>query len=202
MVGKAVRVDNWAKWLGLQRKEVGTQNRALRDPSSVATRFRQILSELHCRCSPWGRMWTGRVQSQRFPVLGGWRGGFGVKHCWNVQQDDDRGQGGCSGSVKFLYNNKEGSLCWGPAFSPDWWGSRRLFCWRYAESWVKTACSSGMKRNGRRETGPKFFTSEWLSVGFYKRKFTLTALRLLGKQPHLTRRCSLGEWEKEGGQEQ
>ncbi len=44
-------------------------------------------------------------------VLGGWRGGFGGSLCqMQVQQDDDRGQEGCSSSVKFLSHGKEGRL--------------------------------------------------------------------------------------------
>ena len=40
-----------------------------------------------------------------------------------------------------------------PALNPDWWGSRRLFWWRYKDSWLKMVRSSVLDRKGRRETG-------------------------------------------------
>ena len=40
-----------------------------------------------------------------------------------------------------------------PGLNPDWWGSRRLFCWRYKESWLKRARSSIFDRKDRRDTG-------------------------------------------------
>ena len=78
--------------------------------------------------------------------------------------------------------SKSVSLLWFGLYA-DWQTSRRLFLDRWDSSCARTTFSRILERNGRLETGLKFFRSFTSSPGFFSRGLTMADLKQSGAMP-------------------